>query len=84
MNGLLDWLPRTITPTALARGVLKFNPNPKQTEVLESSVPRGILCCSRQWGKSTTVAVKSVHHALLEHFHILCTSSYVRYPQLRQ
>jgi phage FluMu gp28-like protein len=35
----------------------------KQRVVLESTAKRGILNCSRQWGKSSVAAVKAVHHA---------------------
>jgi hypothetical protein len=49
-------------PSAWAREVLQFEPDAKQQEFLESDARRGIVCCSRQWGKSTTAAVKAVHH----------------------
>lgn len=48
---------------AFARDVLGFQPDPTQTAVLNSATARGILCCSRQWGKSTTTAAKAVHHS---------------------
>ncbi len=34
-----------------------------QTRVLESPARRGILNCTRQWGKSTVTAAKAVHQA---------------------
>jgi hypothetical protein len=46
-----------------ARTRLGFAPDPKQLEVLESTAQRGILNCSRQWGKSTVTAAKAVHRA---------------------
>ena len=49
-----------------AREVLGFEPDLKQQEVLSANTQRGILNCSRQWGKSTTCAIKAVHYA---HFH---------------
>ncbi len=42
---------------------LSFHPDPLQAAVLDSTAPRGILNCSRQWGKSTVLAVKAVHRA---------------------
>lgn len=42
---------------------LGFVPDAKQTEVLKSNAKRGILNCSRQWGKSTVTAAKAVHRA---------------------
>ena len=40
---------------------LGITPDAKQMEVLRSKAKRGILNCSRQWGKSTIAAVKAVH-----------------------
>lgn len=34
-----------------------------QMELLQSGAHRGILNCSRQWGKSTVAAIRAVHHA---------------------
>ena len=42
---------------------LGIEPDPKQIEVLRSASKRGILNCSRQWGKSTVAAAKAVHRA---------------------
>jgi len=46
-----------------ARTRLGFEPDEKQREILLSSAKRGILNCTRQWGKSTIAAVKAVHRA---------------------
>jgi hypothetical protein len=46
-----------------ARDQLGFEPDPRQAEVLESSAKRGILNCTRQWGKSTVAAIKALHTA---------------------
>ncbi len=56
-------LAQMIDPVQFARraGVI---PDPWQAEVLRSSVPRILLNCSRQSGKSTTVAVRAVYEAL--------------------
>jgi hypothetical protein len=37
-----------------------------QARVLRTASKRGILNCSRQWGKSTITAAKAVHQALHE------------------
>jgi hypothetical protein len=40
---------------------LGIEPDAKQIEMLASNAPRGIVNCTRQWGKSTMAAVKAVH-----------------------
>ncbi|MCC6539430.1 MAG: hypothetical protein IT162_17900 [Bryobacterales bacterium] len=47
-----------------AREALGFEPDPLQTRALSASIRRGILNCCRQWGKSTTVAIRAVHQVL--------------------
>jgi hypothetical protein len=63
-----------------AREALGFIADEKQQQVLAATATRGILNCTRQWGKSTTCAIKAVHYA---HFHpeslVLVAS-----PSLRQ
>lgn len=44
---------------------LGLEPCAKQLLVLRSEAQRGILNCSRQWGKSTVAAAKAVHRAYL-------------------
>jgi hypothetical protein len=44
--------------------VLKFNPDPIQTQILTRNPSRLILNCTRQWGKSTTAALLALHRAL--------------------
>ncbi len=46
-----------------ARAALGMNPDERQAEVLRSEAKRGILLCTRQWGKSTIAAAKAVHRA---------------------
>jgi hypothetical protein len=46
-----------------ARTRLGIEPDERQAEVLRSEAKRGILNCTRQWGKSTIVAAKAVHRA---------------------
>jgi len=52
-----------IDAATFARTRLGFAPDAKQMEVLQSKAKRGILNCSRQWGKSTVSAAKAVHRA---------------------
>src|SRR5215831_12267716 len=52
-----------VSATEFARTRLGFMADEKQRMVLESTAKRGILNCSRQWGKSSVAAVKAVHHA---------------------
>ena len=46
-----------------ARERLGFEPDAKQQIVLGPGGRRGLLNCSRQWGKSTVTAAKAVHRA---------------------
>lgn len=46
-----------------AKRRLQFEADEKQRLVLESTAHRGILNCTRQWGKSTVAAVKAIHRA---------------------
>jgi len=57
--------PKPEMPDALefARRWLKFEPDERQKEVLLSKAKRGILNCSRQWGKSTIAAAKALYCA---------------------
>jgi hypothetical protein len=50
-------------PAEWVRRKLGLEPDEDQTRVLESTRRRGLLNCTRQWGKSTITAAKSVHHA---------------------
>ena len=45
-----------------ARERLRYDPDPKQELVLRGG-RRGIVNCTRQWGKSTVTAAKAVHRA---------------------
>ncbi|HYP13021.1 MAG TPA: terminase family protein [Bryobacteraceae bacterium] len=51
-------------PAHFAETKLGFKPDAKQRTVLESGARRLILCCSRQWGKSTVSAVAALHEAI--------------------
>ena len=52
-----------VDAVTFARTRLGFEPDEKQEEVLASDAKRGILNCSRQWGKSTVTAAKAIHRA---------------------
>lgn len=46
-----------------ARTFLGFHADPVQAEILNTFTPRLAVCCSRQWGKTTIAAIKSLHFA---------------------
>lgn len=54
----------TPAPAVWASLHLGFQPDPFQTQVLDSSHLRILVNCCRQWGKSTTAAVRALHHAV--------------------
>ena len=62
--------PLPVLPAAQAQDILAFanrvglQPDPVQASVLQSNANRGILNCSRQWGKSTLAAALTVHRCL--------------------
>jgi len=49
---------------ATAARLRGFEPDELQTRVLESNAHRGILNCTRQWGKSTVGSIMAVHRAM--------------------
>jgi hypothetical protein len=51
---------------AWAREKLGFEPDEVQARVLSTASKRGLLNCTRQWGKSTIAAAKAVHQAWTE------------------
>ncbi len=54
-------MPAQMGASEFARVRLRFTPDERQAAVLDSSAARGILNCTRQWGKSTVLAAKAVH-----------------------
>lgn len=50
--------------SAWARETFGFQPSPRQAELLDLDAKYLILCCNRQWGKTTIIALKSLRHAL--------------------
>ena len=69
-----------LSPLEFARTRLGFEPDETQARVLEANSHRGILCCSRQWGKSTVTAVLAVHRAFTHPKSLVLVST----PGLRQ
>jgi hypothetical protein len=55
-----------MTPLELWQQAMGTDPDPWQAQVLASEDPRIILNCSRQVGKSSVVAVKTLHIGLYE------------------
>jgi phage FluMu gp28-like protein len=43
---------------------LGFQADPVQSEILNADTHRLILCCTRQWGKSSIAAIKALHFAM--------------------
>ncbi|HBY62172.1 MAG TPA: hypothetical protein DEH78_20320 [Solibacterales bacterium] len=62
-----------------ARERLGFEPDRLQEDVLRGG-KRVMLCCSRQWGKSTVTAVKALHQAYFDPQALVLIAS----PSLRQ
>ena len=62
------------------RHALGFPADSLQASVLDTLAKRGVLNCSRQWGKSTVTAAKAVHHA----FHRPASLTLVVSPSARQ
>jgi hypothetical protein len=58
--------PRFTDPVEFALHVLQFQPDPIQERILSADVFRGLINCSRQWGKSTVMAIKAVHQAVTQ------------------
>ncbi len=50
-------------PTEWAAQTLGFYPDPHQSQVLDSTHRRILVNCCRQWGKSTTAAIRALYHA---------------------
>jgi hypothetical protein len=51
-------------PTFWVRSRFDFTPDPIQQQILDAPAARLILCCTRQWGKSTITALKALHYAI--------------------
>src|SRR5580698_7902307 len=63
-----------------ARTALGFEADEAQREILRSDKQRGLLNCTRQWGKSTVTAAKAIHQA----YHFPESLTLVVSPSARQ
>ena len=55
--------PDDVDPVHWAQSVLHFVPDEVQSAILRSTARRLILCCTRQFGKSTVTAIKALQFA---------------------
>lgn len=79
-NGLILEAAGRMNAVVFAEQRLGFCPDAMQARVLSGEGKRLILCCSRQWGKSTTAAALTVHKALSQpEALVICVA-----PTLRQ
>jgi hypothetical protein len=60
---VFDHLANALDPARFAVERCGWRPDPWQASALISSAPVIMLCCSRQSGKSTTIAMKATHRA---------------------
>jgi hypothetical protein len=67
-------------PVEFARRRLKFEPDELQAAVLRSTARRGMLNCTRQWGKTTVSVAKAVHRVYTEPGSLVVVAS----PSARQ
>lgn len=64
VTGAVDDFLYSLDPVLWARDCLGFTPDPWQERVIGTSAKRVALNCSRQVGKSTTAAAKTLHHVI--------------------
>lgn len=69
-----------LDPKTFAETRLNLHPEPQQIPVFQARTGKGILCCNRQFGKSTTIASLAVHRAFCHPESLLVVVS----PTLRQ
>ncbi|WP_321475959.1 terminase large subunit domain-containing protein [uncultured Paludibaculum sp.] len=66
-------------PSQWVRDTFQFTPDPAQTAVLDTPARRVLLCCTRQWGKSTVTALMALYHAFnAPETLTLCVSPFLR------
>jgi hypothetical protein len=64
-RNLYSELEYALDPVAWASVVApELTLDPAQAKVLRSKSRRWLLCCTRQWGKSTTTALRAAHRAI--------------------
>jgi hypothetical protein len=71
---------RNADPAEWARTALGFEADERQQEILRSNSARGLLNCTRQWGKSTVTAAKAIYQA----YHFPGSLTLVVSPSARQ
>ncbi len=59
-------LMHAMDPVEFVRERLRFALDLKQADLLRRKARRGLLNCTRQWGKSTITAAMAVHRAQFE------------------
>jgi hypothetical protein len=71
---------RGVDAAEWVRTALGFEADEAQQEILRSDKQRGLLNCTRQWGKSTVTAAKAIHQA----YHFPESLTLVVSPSARQ
>lgn len=72
---LLHSLPHLLDPALFAQAA-GFSPDPWQLQVLNPTIRQGLLCCSRQSGKTTAVAHRAAYElATRQHATVLIVSA---------
>lgn len=70
----------TQNPSIWAASKLAFHPDPRQQQILDATSRHILVNCSRQWGKSTTAAVRALYQAL----HVPNSLTLILSPSFRQ
>ncbi len=70
----------SLSPIYFATGILGFQPDPWQAQILQWQGKRLLMNCARQSGKSTTTAILALHRALFHPGALILLVS----PSLRQ
>jgi hypothetical protein len=63
-NSVLPPFDPSLSVSAWAESQFNFISDPVQARILDSPTHRLILCCTRQWGKSSLAALKAFHLAV--------------------
>lgn len=63
-DGFDNWFLWEGDAAQFARDVCKWIPDPVQATILTTQAPEVLLLCCRQWGKTTTFAIKADHHTI--------------------
>lgn len=71
-------LAEALDPVLFAKESLGFEADEKQAQVLRSGSKRLALNCSRQWGKSTIAALRSLHRAVFYPRSVILIVSFIK------